>query len=294
MKYLLTTVLVCSILHTAAQQAADRIMYGKITRDSLLQSPYNKWFTKGYNEYNINTPTTNTLLQQSTKGISIEIFFGTWCGDSKREVPRFLKILDDIKFNMVNTKLICVGGSDSLYKQSPQGEEKGKGIFRVPVIIVYKNGVEINRINEYPAMSLEKDFLAILNGNAYPPNYKSFTVINKWLNDGTLSDTNIVPRSLAQQLKPLVLNENELNSLGYLLLKQNLKKESLVIFRINANLFPESGNVLSSLGEGYLKNGNIEKAITALENSLLLSKDLSSIKEILALLYEAKGLEHLK
>lgn len=289
MKYLLTAVAACFIFTATAQQAADRILYGKITRDSLLQAPYNKWFTKGYTEYNANTTTINKLLQQSTKGISIEIFFGSWCGDSKREVPRFIKLLDEMKFNMANTKLICVGSSDSLYKQSPQGEEKAKGIFRVPVFIIYKNGAEVARINEYPALSLEKDMLTILAGETYTPNYKSFASIGKWLNEGALSDTNIAPRCLAQQLKPLVNNEYELNSIGYLLLKQNFKKEALTVFRINANLFPESGNVLSSLGEGYLKNDNTEKAITTLENSLLFTKDASAQKAILSLLYDAKG-----
>ncbi|GAB2822502.1 tetratricopeptide repeat protein [Ferruginibacter profundus] len=289
MKYLLTAIAAVILLSATAQQNTDKILYGKITRDSLLQPPYNKWFSKGYNLYNINTATKNKLLLQSTKGISIEIFFGTWCGDSKREVPRFIKILDDIKFNTANAKIICVGGSDSLYKQSPQGEEKGKGIFRVPVFIVYKNGIEINRINESPALSLEKDLLSILTGEVYTPNYKSFASINKWINDGSLPDSNIAPRNFAAQLKPLVNNEYELNSLGYLLLQQNLKKEALTVFRINANLYPESGNVLSSLGEGYLKNGNAEKAAQVLESSILLTKDAAALKEILSLLYEAKG-----
>jgi len=292
MKYTFTAIAVLIILTTTAQQIVnDRILYGKISRDSLMQAPYNKWFSKGFADYNINSTMKEKMAALTTKGISIEIFLGSWCGDSKREVPRFLKLLDEIKFNMANTKMICVGGSDSLYKQSPQGEEKGKGIFRVPVFIIYKNGVEINRINEYPAMSLEKDFLSILSGEAYTPNYKSFFSVNKWLNDGSLLDSNITVRSLAQQLTSLVNNEHEINSLAYLLLKQHLKKEALTLFRLNANLYPESGNVLSSLGEGYLKNGNTDKAITFLENSLLFTKDVATVKEILTLLYEAKGIK---
>ncbi|MGC4102631.1 hypothetical protein [Ferruginibacter sp.] len=292
MKYLFAVIAAFICITTNAQQnTPDRILYGSITKDSLQQAPYNKWFSKGFDEYHINPGTKEKLLAQSTKGISIEIFFGSWCGDSRREVPRFLKLLDEIKFNRANTKLISVGGSDSLYKQSPQGEEKGKGIFRVPVFIVYKNGVEINRINEYPSLSLEKDLLAILNNETYTPNYKSFSTINKWLNEGNLSDSNITARSLAQQIRPLVSNEYELNSLGYLLLQHNLKAEAVTIFRINANLYPESGNVLSSLGEGYLKTGNTEKAIATLENSLLFTKDATAMKEILQLLYQAKGVK---
>lgn len=290
MKYILTAIVGILILSTNAQQVKpDVILYGKINTTDLTSSPYNKWFDKGFAEYNSNTEAKNKFTPALTKGISIEIFLGTWCGDSKREVPRFLKLLDEIKFNMANVKIIAVGASDSLYKQSPQGEEKNKGIYRVPTFIVYRNGVEINRINEYPALSLEKDFLNIVSGEAYTPNYKSFVTINKWMNEGVLQDSNITPRSLATQIKQMVSNENELNSLGYLLLKQDFKKQALTIFRINANLYPESANILSSLGEGYLKNGYSEKAVQVLENSLTLAKDPAIIKEILPLLYQAKG-----
>ncbi|MBL7700963.1 MAG: hypothetical protein JNM14_01830 [Ferruginibacter sp.] len=292
MKYILTTIAASLILSVHAQQAKpDVILYGKISSSDLAAAPYNKWFDKGYKEYHSNTQTKNRLTPTLTKGISIEIFLGTWCGDSKREVPRFIKILDEIGFNMANVKIIALGGSDSLYKQSPQGEEKGKGIYRVPAFIFYRNGLEINRINEYPALSLEKDFLTIANGEGYTANYKSFASINGWMKDGILLDSNVAPRSLAMQLKQLVSNENELNSLGYLLLKQKFTKEALAVFRINANLYPESANILSSLGEGYLKNGNNEKAVQALENSLALAKDPAIIKDILPLLYQAKGIK---
>lgn len=291
MKYILTAIAVIFILSANAQQAKpDAILYGKINTGNLTSAPYNKWFDKGFAEYNSNTETKNNFTPVLTKGVTIEIFLGTWCGDSKREVPKFLKLLDEIKFNMNSVKIIAVGASDSLYKQSPQGEEKGKGIYRVPVFIVYRNGTEINRINEYPALSLEKDFLSIISGEAYTPNYKSFLTIHKWMNEGVLLDSNITPRSLATQLKQLVSNENELNSIGYLLLKQDFKKEALTIFRINANLYPESANIISSLGEGYLKNGNSEKAVQFLENSLALAKDPAIVREILPLLYQAKGI----
>lgn len=292
MKYILTAMAAILILTANAQQVKpDAILYGKINSGHLTTSPYNKWFDKGFAEYNSHTETKSKLTTALTKGVSIEIFLGTWCGDSKREVPRFLKLLDEIKFNMANIKIIALGGSDSLYKQSPQGEEKNKGIYRVPTFIVYRNGVEISRINEYPALSLEKDLLSIVGGEAYTPNYKSFVTINKWMNEGVLLDSNITPRSLATQVKQLVNDENELNSLGYLLLKQDFKKEALTIFRINANLYPESANILSSLGEGYLKNGNNEKAVQVLENSLALAKGPAIIKEILPLLYQAKGIK---
>jgi hypothetical protein len=126
-------------------------------------------------------------------------------------------------------QLTGLGNSDTdLYKKSPAGEEKGLGIFRVPVFIFYKNGKEMNRINEYPASSLEKDVLIILKGENYTPNYASFAVINKWQYDGTLADDNSNAAGLANQLKTKAAGENELNSLGYFFLRNELKKEALI------------------------------------------------------------------
>jgi tetratricopeptide (TPR) repeat protein len=268
-----------------------RILYGAITKDSLAVSPYDKWFTTGYHAYKPNAETVAQLKKQNFKDYSIQIFLGTWCGDSKRETPRFMKLMNDISFPADKIKIITVGDGDSLYKQSPQHEEKGLGIFRVPTFIIYKNGVEINRINEYPVNSLEKDVLNIISSQTYAPNYRSFSLITKWLNDGTLLDENISSRSMAGQLKQLVAGENEINSLAYLLLKQGKTKEALKLFQANYNLYPESANIISSLGEGYLKNKDTKNALIYLERSLEQNKDPKAVKEILALLYEAKGLK---
>ena len=187
--------------------------------------------------------------------------------------------------------MIALGGSDSLVKQSPRHEEAGLGIFRVPTIIIYENAVESGRINEFPVLSLEKDLLAILRNQPYPPNYYAFHSIRDWLSDGTLADENISTRGLAAQLKILVAGEYELNGVGHLLLKQGKKAEALKIFQISSYIYPESAVVASSLGEGYFENGDHKKAITALERSLELNKDPKAIKDILAILYKAKEKE---
>ncbi len=285
------SILFTTLLFAQTTEPKPRILYGAITKDSLTAAPYDKWFTTGYDAYKPNPETVTQLKKQSFKEYSIQVFLGTWCGDSKRETPRFMKVMNEINFPADKIKIITVGDEDSLYKQSPQHEEKGLGIFRVPTFIIYKNGVEINRINEYPVNSLEKDLLAILSNQPYTPNYHSFLFINKWLNDGTLLDENISSRSIAGQLKQLVYNENEINSLAYLLLKQSKQKEALKLFQVNFNLYPESANIISSLGEGYLKNKDTKNAVIFLERSLEQNKDPNAVKGILPLLYEAKGVK---
>ncbi|MEP6674581.1 MAG: hypothetical protein ABJA78_05485 [Ferruginibacter sp.] len=281
-----------SLLTTAQiNSEKPKILYGSCNKDSLMTAPFDKWFGTGYDNYKPDAATINQLKKQNLKDISVKVFFGTWCGDSRREVPHFMKLLNEISFPVSGTNLVAVGSSDSLYKQSPDHQEKGLGIFKVPAIIIYRKGVEINRITEYPAMSLEKDFLNIVSNDPVQTNYHSFAVVNKWLNDGTLLDDNISSRSLATQLKQLVANENELNSLGYVLLAQDKKKEALKIFQVNNNLYPESSNVISSLGEGYFKTGDNKNAVTFLEKALEQNKDPQAVKGILEILYKAKGIK---
>jgi thiol-disulfide isomerase/thioredoxin len=98
---------------------------------------------------------------------SIQLFFGTWCGDSKREVPRMLKVLYQSGFKDTAIDLIAVSNHDTLYKQSPLHEERGLNIIRVPTLIVYQSGKEIGRIVETPVESIEKDIWQIVQRRNY-------------------------------------------------------------------------------------------------------------------------------
>jgi len=288
-KLIVSLCAIASTIMTLAQASVNKpeILYGAVQQSDLQKPPYNKWFDSIYSAYDPSSITISKIPKQQLKDIRIEIFFGTWCGDSRREVPRFLKIMDQLAIPVSKISLIATG-SDSLYKQSPQHEEAGKGIFRVPVFIIYKNGVEINRINEFPVTSLEKDLAVILADQPYSPNYRSFALVKNWLQGGDLVDKNTSLRGLALQLKYLVAGERELNSLGYVLLEQGKKAEALKIFQVNAILYPESANVLSSLGEGYYENADHHNAVVTLEKALELNKEPQLVKEILNVLYKAK------
>jgi hypothetical protein len=146
------------------------ILLGKCTRDALLQPPFEEWFRSNYDSYKVDSFTCN-FIRPLLAGKSITIFMGTWCGDSRREVPRVLKMLDCCGFPMDKLTLIMVSNKDSLYKKSPQHEEAGKNIVRIPTIIIEQKGLEIGRIIEFPVTSLEKDLLSILRKEGYKPNY---------------------------------------------------------------------------------------------------------------------------
>ncbi|MBN1550427.1 serine hydrolase, partial [bacterium] len=62
--------------------------------------------------------------------------------------------------------------------------------------------------------------------------------------------------------------ENALNTLGYELLNADHLNEAIECFRLNAELFPESFNVYDSLAEGYLIQGDRERAEAFYRKSL--------------------------
>jgi len=146
------------------------MLLGKSTRSALLQAPFSDWFKPNYDSYVVDSFTCN-FIRPLLASKSVTIFMGTWCGDSKREVPRVLKMLDCCDFPANNLTLVMVSNKDSLYKKSPQHEEVGKNIVRVPTIIIEQKGAEIGRIIEFPITSLEKDLLSILRKEKYQPNY---------------------------------------------------------------------------------------------------------------------------
>jgi thiol-disulfide isomerase/thioredoxin len=146
------------------------MLLGKCTKEALTKMPFIDWFKPNYDSYVVDSFTCN-FIRPLLSGKTITIFMGTWCGDSKREVPRVLKMLECCDFPAKNLSMVMVSNVDGSYKQSPQHEEIGKNLVRVPTIIIEEKGKEIGRIIEFPITSLEKDLLAILKSEKYLPNY---------------------------------------------------------------------------------------------------------------------------
>ena len=224
-----------------AQQ--NPILLGKIDQAQLKENPYADWFSKGYESYIIN-PSVLADLKKISKGkMDVQIFIGTWCGDTRRELPRFIKILEATGFTKNQVQIIALDSKAENYKRSPGKEEEGKVIYRVPTFVINENGKEINRIVEFPVFSLEKDLLKILKKDNYISNYASYKKLQEWLNQGIFLDENTSYRGLANILKNEIKSETELNSLGYVLLGKNLKKEAINVFFLNTFLYPYNYNV---------------------------------------------------
>jgi hypothetical protein len=66
-------------------------------------------------------------------------------------------------------------------------------------------------------------------------------------------------------------DENELNNLGYELIRANKFKDAIRIFQMNVEAFPNSANTYDSLAEGYMDDGDKAQAVANYEKSLQLN-----------------------
>jgi len=133
-------------------------LLGYFDQDALLLEPHDKWYNNEFDKYEFDPDALMELAEMPKENLKIVIVLGTWCPDSRREVPRFLKVLQSCGFPMENVDLI---GVDS-YKIAPIENYDKLDIERVPTFIIYKNKVEAGRIIEYPKSSLERDMVEIL------------------------------------------------------------------------------------------------------------------------------------
>jgi len=202
-------------------------LLGKINQQALSSESFSTWFVKNKEAY---TPqaTVVSALAPVLKEYTIEAYMGTWCGDSKREVPRFYKTLEAAGFPLDRLTLIAVDNNRAHYKQSPGGEHEGKTIHRVPTFIIKKDGVEHNRIVESPVSTLEEDLLAIIE-NTYVPNHAIVQEASKLLSNYGPAKFAKKSKRIARDLKPLAQNLYQLNTYSNVLFYDGRVDSALAI-----------------------------------------------------------------
>ena len=144
------------------------MLLGAIAIEELQQEPFAEWYQMESDGYEVDTELTNAISDPGQ--YTYEVFLGTWCGDSRREVPRMEKIFSEMGIDMSNVLIVTLDRD----KISPNGEQEGKDIRYVPTLIVSKDNQEIGRIVESPSSetaTLESDLFEISLGIPPIPNY---------------------------------------------------------------------------------------------------------------------------
>jgi len=141
-------------LPASSSQAAE-VLLGRVRREAILSiSP--EWRAQ-YEEY---TPAAEDLagLTPLPRGARLQVYFGSWCGDSRVGVPHLLKILN--RASGVHLKVRFYGVDRT--KKEPADLLEGVGLELVPTIVLSVKGREVGRIVETPRTTLEHDFALLM------------------------------------------------------------------------------------------------------------------------------------
>ncbi|MCT7903829.1 Uncharacterised protein [Candidatus Ornithobacterium hominis] len=150
--------------HKFTSKEIDGMLVGQVSKEQLKD--FAPWYAENHRYHELN----ENLIQNFKKALKkydIEVFMGTWCPDSHREVPAFFRILETANYPAKKVKLYAVNRK----KETGLDAEKGKKITHVPTFIFHQNGKEVARIVESPIHSLEQDIQDIVNGNPQTPHY---------------------------------------------------------------------------------------------------------------------------
>jgi len=168
MRYYLLPLIIAALSFTLQAQTinqviedphtGEEILYGKVTWEGLMEAPFNEWFEEGYNNY---VPDPDIMEVLDTDILStwfVTIVMGTWCSDSRREVPHFYRIWKDLD---LDPSAVTIIGVDS-EKNAPNGMTDSLSIEKVPTFIFYQCNMELGRVVESPEETLEKEIFRVL------------------------------------------------------------------------------------------------------------------------------------
>lgn len=250
----------------------------QLTSDTL----YAKWFEESYSAFKLIEE--NPKWKKKLRDVEVDIYFGSWCGDSKNYVPKFMHLWDDLGLNQDQLNLIALYDTEEKYKQGPSGEEKDLDIHRVPTFIFKRDGSEFARLVEFPRTSLERDLAQIALGYAPAPSYQAASYMQNLLNEMSPEDVYKDANKYWREIYEYIGGMKELNTLGYVYLRSDRIEEALLCFHFNTYYFPYNPNAFDSYAEGLLVSGDTAKAITNYEKVLEIKPDDENAKEQLALL----------
>lgn len=106
-------------------------------------------------------------LTRVEPGAVVTVYLGTWCSDSKRELARLWRGLDDAGvFDESELPFAVEYVALDREKADPAGRAAAAGIEYVPTFVVTRGGEEVGRMVEESVPGIEHDLLALLSGEA--------------------------------------------------------------------------------------------------------------------------------
>lgn len=102
--------------------------------------------------------TSVAYLKELDSPIHVVVLFGSWCHDSKKHIPEFIKVIQLAENPLLTAEYI----GQSRAKSDPEGISDELHLQYTPTLIIYSGDIEIGRIVEEPTRSMEKDLVEII------------------------------------------------------------------------------------------------------------------------------------
>jgi hypothetical protein len=100
------------------------------------------------------------FLKAYRQQVAVKVFLGTWCIDSIRNEPAYLKVKDMLGDANFKTTYIGVNRERS----DGAGMARAYNVTTSPVFVFEIDGKEVGRITRRPNKSIEEDLVEILRG----------------------------------------------------------------------------------------------------------------------------------
>lgn len=153
---------VAALLAAVPAAAGEVILTGTLSREEI-EAAMPEWVGLAV-EAEIDRQAAGALASVPA-GARVTVYLGTWCSDSRREISRFWRALDEIGFEAGSStpfEVVYVGVDRD--KEEPGGRATAAEVLYVPTFVVQRRGGEVGRIVEEAPRSIEEDLLALLQG----------------------------------------------------------------------------------------------------------------------------------
>ena len=137
------------------------IFNGIVNYQTLVKDSTCNWLTKDATNFKANEKAIATI--NAATNIHYVVFGGTWCGDTKAQLPKFFATMQQA--NISQTKITMLGVDRT--KNTIGNLAKAFCVTNVPTFIILKAGTEIGRIIEYGTTNgkVDEEIAAIIEKN---------------------------------------------------------------------------------------------------------------------------------
>lgn len=231
---------------------------------------------------------------QSEYDNSVEVF------TTSTDMMKFAEALRTDKLLSSETKKVMLGIGDNVLSSNSYGlgfsllliygsivfGHSGDSPGFCADVFISSKGYSTVVLSNYSIFSrgLHSRIMQVLNGEDYSKPVKpvSFVIIEVLKENGSEYVLNNFQSILTSKGYTIPKSFGMLNNLGVMLLEKGSVNEAIVLFKVNASLFPGELICWLNLGETYLESGDKIKAAECFKKALEISPDNPNTKELLS------------